>query len=113
MQQYVHCKAYYMYFSGIEIRYEYSQLIIRIINCISSTYQTIQDWMLALIVMMFVAIDVIILVVYLIYNGAEGSLTATQFSNAENLRDERGVSAIPCWHSHIIIPVVNFYWPDV
>ena len=58
-----------------------------------SLAQTIQDWMLALIVLMFVTIDVIILVAYLIYNGAVGTLTAIPFSNAENPKEERGVSA--------------------
>lgn len=54
--------------------------------------QTLQDWMLALIVLVFVAIDVLILLVYLIYNGASGTLNAVQLSNRENPRAEMGVS---------------------
>ena len=54
--------------------------------------QTIQDWMLFLIVLLFVTIDVIILVVYLIYNGVRGTLSASQLRNAENPQAELGVS---------------------
>ena len=54
--------------------------------------QTIQDWMLFLIVLLFVAIDVIILVVYLIYNGVRGTLSASELRNAENPHAELDVS---------------------
>lgn len=45
-----------------------------------------------LIVLVFVTIDVIILLVYLIYNGALGTLDAVELSNRENPRAVLGVS---------------------
>ena len=59
-----------------------------------SPAQSLQDWMLALIVLVFIAIDVIILLVYLIYNGAQGSLEAIRLRNRENPQAEIGVSEI-------------------
>ena len=55
--------------------------------------QTLQDWHLALIVVMFVAIDVIILLVYIIYNAAQGTLGAVRIRNAENPTATIGVSS--------------------
>ena len=53
--------------------------------------QKLQDWMLALIVLMFIAIDVIILLVYDIYSATQGTLEAIRFSNRERVREEIGV----------------------
>ena len=47
--------------------------------------------MLALIVLMFIAIDVIILLVYDIYSATQGTLEAVLFSNRERMREEIGV----------------------
>jgi NADH:ubiquinone oxidoreductase subunit 3 (subunit A) len=47
--------------------------------------------MLALIVLMFIAIDVIILLIYDIYSATQGTLEAVRFSNREGTREERGV----------------------
>ena len=55
------------------------------------TSQTIQDWMLALIVLMFIAIDVIILLVYDAYSATQGTLEAIRLRNRENIREEIGV----------------------
>ena len=53
--------------------------------------QTLQDWMLALIVLLFIAIDVIILLVYDIYSATQGTLEAIRMSNRENIREVIGV----------------------
>ena len=55
------------------------------------TLQTIQDWMLALIVLMFIAIDVIILLVYDVYSATQGTLEAIRLSNREKISEEIGV----------------------
>ena len=47
--------------------------------------------MLALIVLMFIAIDVIILLIYDIYSATQGTLEAVLFSNRERMREEIGV----------------------
>jgi hypothetical protein len=47
--------------------------------------------MLALIVLMFIAIDVMILLVYDIYSATQGTLEAVRFSNRERTREEIGV----------------------
>ena len=44
--------------------------------------------MLALIVLMFIAIDVIILLVYDIYSATQGTLEAIRLSNRERMREE-------------------------
>ena len=50
--------------------------------------------MLALIVLVFVAIDVIILLVYDIYSGTQGTLEAVRMSNREKTREEIGVRGV-------------------
>ena len=47
--------------------------------------------MLALIVLMFVAIDVVILLVYDVYGATQGTLEAIRMSNREKIREEIGV----------------------
>ena len=47
--------------------------------------------MLALVVLMFIAIDVIILLVYDIYSATQGTLEAILLSNREGIREEIGV----------------------
>ena len=47
--------------------------------------------MLALIVLMFIAIDVIILLVYDIYSATQGALEAIRLSNRERVHEEIGV----------------------
>ena len=53
--------------------------------------QTLQDWMLALIVLMFIAIDVVILLIYNVYSATQGTLEAVLFRNRERMREEIGV----------------------
>ena len=60
----------------------------------TTTLQTLQDWMLALIVLMFIAIDVIIFLVYDIYSATQGTLEAIRVSNSERTREEIGVKDI-------------------
>ena len=47
--------------------------------------------MLALIVLMFIAIDIIILLVYDIYSATQGTLEAVLLRNGEKIREEIGV----------------------
>ena len=47
--------------------------------------------MLALIVLMFIAIDVIILLVYDVHSATQGTLEAVRLSNRERMREEIGV----------------------
>jgi hypothetical protein len=47
--------------------------------------------MLAVMVLMFIAIDVIILLVYDIYSATQGTLEAILLSNREKIREEIGV----------------------
>ena len=51
--------------------------------------------MLVLIVLVFVAVDVIILLAYFIYNGVQGNLDAVRLRNKEHPRAELGVSWKP------------------
>ena len=60
----------------------------------TTTLQTLQDWMLALIVLMFIAIDVIIFLVYDIYSATQGTLEAIRVSNSERTREEIGVKDV-------------------
>ena len=50
--------------------------------------------MLALIVLTFIAIDVIILLVYDIYSGLNGTLQAIRLSNLDYMSEEIGVRNI-------------------
>ena len=50
--------------------------------------------MLSLIVLMFIAIDVIIFLIYLVYNGVQGTLDVIRLSNKENPHAELGVSVV-------------------
>ena len=54
-------------------------------------YQPLQDWMLALGVVVLVAVDVIILAVYNVVEGVRGNLSATRVFNRENPEDKTGV----------------------
>jgi hypothetical protein len=47
--------------------------------------------MLALMVLMFIAIDVIILLIYDIYSATQGTLEAIRLSNREKISEEIGV----------------------
>ena len=47
--------------------------------------------MLALVVLTFIAVDVVILLVYGIYSGTQGTLEAVRMSNRERMREEMGV----------------------
>ena len=47
--------------------------------------------MLALIVLMFIAIDVVILLIYNVYSATQGTLEAVLFRNRERMREEIGV----------------------
>ena len=47
--------------------------------------------MLALVVLTFIAVDVVILLVYGIYSGTQGTLEAVRMSNREKMREEIGV----------------------
>ena len=60
--------------------------------------------MLALVVLMFIAIDVIILLVYDIYNATQSTLEAIHFNNRENMREEIGVKDV------IINNICNLYF---
>ena len=51
-----------------------------------------QDWMLGLMVVIFIAIDVVILLLYTIVEGAQGNLDAELRPNDELIRTEVGVS---------------------
>ena len=53
--------------------------------------QKLHDWMLALIVLMFIAIDVIILLVYDVHSATQDTLEAIRLSNRERMREEIGV----------------------
>ena len=50
--------------------------------------------MLALIVLLFIAIDVIILLVYDIYSATQGTLEAIRMRNRENIREVIGVKDV-------------------
>ena len=56
--------------------------------------QTLQDWMLALIVLLFIAVDVIILLVYDIYSATQGTLEAIHIRNRQKIREVIGVNDI-------------------
>ena len=60
-------------------------------NTVTFKLQKLQDWMLAFIVLMFIAIDVIILLVYDIHSATQGTLEAVRLSNREKIRQETGV----------------------
>ena len=47
--------------------------------------------MLVFIILMFIAIDIIILLVYDIYSATQGTLEAIRLSNREKIRQEIGV----------------------
>ena len=49
--------------------------------------QAIQDWMLALGVLLLVVIDLIILITYTAVEGARGNLSAQRVPNRENPQD--------------------------
>lgn len=55
--------------------------------------QTIQDWMLSLVVLAFILIDLIILVIYTIVVGVRysGKLGAIEIVHTENPKDVEGV----------------------
>ena len=55
--------------------------------------QTLKDWHLALVVATFIAVDVIILVIYLVHDGVQGTLLARRLKSLENPRAEFGVSS--------------------
>ena len=59
-----------------------------------SVSQPLQDWMLLLGVLVLVAIDVGILLVYDVVEGSRGNLGATRFPNKEHLNDLQGVSVL-------------------
>ena len=71
----------------------YSELVQLKINSFFNYHhlQKLHDWMLALIVLMFIAIDVVILLVYDVYSATQGTLEAIRLSNRERMREEIGV----------------------
>ena len=54
--------------------------------------QVLQDSKLVLIVLTFMAIDVIVLLVYMIYNLVQGTIYAVRLRNRETVQEEIGVS---------------------
>ena len=54
--------------------------------------QVLKDWHLALGVLVLVLLDLTILLVYTVVEGAKGKHTATSVSNRENPSDIEGVS---------------------
>ncbi len=56
--------------------------------------QTLTDWKLALVVLVLVMVDLVILVVYTVVEGARGNLEAERIKNRENSQDVEGVSSM-------------------
>ena len=65
--------------------------------------------MLALIVLMFIAIDVIILLVYDIYSATQGTLEAIRLSNRERVREEIGVSNSRFNMTYCILKIISMH----
>ena len=56
-----------------------------------SGLQPLQDWTLILGVLVLVSVDIVILLVYMLVEGENGSLSAGKFPNRENPNDLIGV----------------------
>ncbi len=54
--------------------------------------QKVPDWKLALVILLLVVVDVVILTMYVVVEGARGRLEATRTRNKENEEDVEGVS---------------------
>ena len=76
--------------------------IISFVIIITHINQTLKDWMLALLVAVFVSIDIFILVVYTVVEAAHGRLNAVLMPNDEHAITLAGVSQLL---SNIIIKI--------
>ena len=65
--------------------------------------------MLALIVLMFIAIDVVILLVYDVHSATQGTLEAIRVSNRERMREEIGVRDLILCKIHACEPELHLH----
>ena len=69
------------------------------------------DWKLALVVAVFVLIDIITLVVYTIVEGLRGNLNAVLVQNEENPSTELGIGVSIFTCQHMDCGMLNFHIP--
>lgn len=69
-----------------------SQTTVPTMKSLTYTYmQTVQDWMLMLMIAVLTAIDILILLIYTAVGWVQGSLNTQLVSNEENPQSEFGV----------------------